>query len=107
MLKGKKVLSYTIASTLIAGTIFGINQAGAKEDKEKAKIENVIFLIGDGMGPTFMTAHRNMMDNPNTKEIEKTAFDANLAGTQTTHPEDEHQQRLCLVELKRITQRSQ
>jgi alkaline phosphatase len=91
MLKGKKALSFTIASSLVAGTIFGINQAGAKEDTEKAKIENVIFLIGDGMGPTFMTAHRNMMDNPNTKEIERTAFDANLVGTQTTHPEDEHQ----------------
>ncbi|WP_172194313.1 alkaline phosphatase [Saccharibacillus qingshengii] len=53
--------------------------------------KNVIFLIGDGMGPSYTTAYRYMKDKKSTPLMEKTAFDSYLVGAQTTYPEDEHQ----------------
>ncbi|GGN91132.1 alkaline phosphatase [Saccharibacillus kuerlensis] len=53
--------------------------------------KNVIFLIGDGMGPSYMTAYRYMKDKSSTPLMEKTVFDSYLVGAQTTYPEDEHQ----------------
>ncbi|MBS2970997.1 alkaline phosphatase [Metabacillus sp. KIGAM252] len=61
----------------------------AKMIKEKnPEIKNVIFLIGDGMGVPYTSAHRYMKDNPRTKDIELTEFDKHLVGMQTTHPDD-------------------
>ncbi|MBM7704415.1 alkaline phosphatase [Metabacillus iocasae] len=64
-------------------------EAVAKIKEENPEIKNVIFLIGDGMGQPYMTAHRYMKDNPKTPEIELTSFDKHFLGVQTTHSEDE------------------
>ena len=40
------------------------SEVNADENGSNAKIKNVIVLIGDGMGPSYMTAHRYMKDNP-------------------------------------------
>lgn len=53
--------------------------------------KNVIFLIGDGMGPSYTAAYRYMIDKASTPTMEKTVFDPYLVGMQTTYPEDEHQ----------------
>jgi alkaline phosphatase len=50
--------------------------------------KNVIYMIGDGMGPAFTTAYRYFKDDPNTKEIETTVFDSILTGMAHTYPDD-------------------
>lgn len=50
--------------------------------------KNVIFMIGDGMGPAFTTAYRYYKDDPATKEIETTVFDTMLKGMAHTYPDD-------------------
>ena len=42
--------------------------------------KNVIFMVGDGMGPSYNSAYRYYADNPNTKELDQTAFDKYLKG---------------------------
>jgi alkaline phosphatase len=88
----KKILPLAVVSSLALGSVIGLNQddteAKAKESKN-GKAKNVIFMIGDGMGVPYTTALRYMNDNPDTVEMEKTAFDPYLVGLQTTYPEDE------------------
>jgi alkaline phosphatase len=88
----KKILPLAVVSSLALGSVIGLNQdnteAKAKESKN-GKAKNVIFMIGDGMGVPYTTALRYMNDNPDTMEMEKTAFDPYLVGLQTTYPEDE------------------
>nr|WP_255404740.1 alkaline phosphatase [Thermoactinomyces sp. DSM 45892] len=65
---------------------------GAEAKKqEKDEIRNVIVLIGDGMGPSYMTAYRYFKDDPKTKVKEPTAFDPHFVGMQTTYSEDPHE----------------
>ncbi|MCC5801987.1 alkaline phosphatase [Rossellomorea vietnamensis] len=88
----KKFLPLAVVSSLALGSVIGMNQddteAKAKESKN-GKAKNVIFMIGDGMGVPYTTGLRYMNDNPDTVEMEKTAFDPYLVGLQTTYPEDE------------------
>lgn len=62
-----------------------------KESNKDAEIKNVIFLIGDGMGVSYLTAHRYMKDNPDTNQFEKTAFDHDIVGLQMTYSDDPEQ----------------
>lgn len=92
----KKAWPFAVVSSLALTSVvtWGVKHADVAQAAEKgnnAKIKNVIVLIGDGMGPSYTTAHRYMKDNPKTFEMEKTAFDQYLVGTQMTYPEDEHQ----------------
>ncbi|RLV61380.1 alkaline phosphatase [Parashewanella curva] len=48
--------------------------------------KNIIFMIGDGMGPTYTTAYRFYKDDPATKDIETTVFDRILVGMSRTSP---------------------
>ena len=50
------------------------------------KPKNIIYIIGDGMGPAYTTAYRYYKDNPNTEEIETTVFDRLLVGMARTSP---------------------
>ncbi|MGO2011994.1 MAG: alkaline phosphatase [Pseudoalteromonas sp.] len=50
--------------------------------------KNIIYMIGDGMGPAYTTAYRYFKDDPNTKEIENTVFDTMLTGMAHTYPDD-------------------
>ncbi|WP_028765985.1 alkaline phosphatase [Shewanella fidelis] len=51
--------------------------------------KNIIYLIGDGMGPAYTTAYRYYADNPQTKSVEKTIFDQLLVGMSSTYPDDD------------------
>ncbi|QFT87255.1 Alkaline phosphatase 3 precursor [Bacillus sp. THAF10] len=89
----KKLLTVTMAATLAVSGV-AINQASAdKEDdrNKKGEIRNVIFLIGDGMGNSYTSAYRSLKDDPNTPEVEDTAFDRYLVGMQSTHSSDEEE----------------
>ncbi|MBV7314265.1 alkaline phosphatase [Shewanella sp. NIFS-20-20] len=50
---------------------------------------NIIYLIGDGMGPAYTSAFRYFSDNPATPELDKTIFDQLLTGMASTYPDDD------------------
>ncbi len=92
----KKAWPFAVVTSLALTSVvtWGVTRSDVIKADGKAsdpKIKNVIVLIGDGMGPSYMTAHRYMKDNPKTFEMESTEFDNHFVGTQKTYPEDEHQ----------------
>ncbi|MCQ8878349.1 alkaline phosphatase [Pseudoalteromonas shioyasakiensis] len=50
--------------------------------------KNIIYMIGDGMGPVYTTAYRYYKDDATTKPIETTVFDTILTGMAYTYPDD-------------------
>ncbi|WP_417897974.1 alkaline phosphatase [Bacillus haimaensis] len=89
MALSKKLLTVAMASSLaVSGLAF--HQASAEKggNKKKGEIQNVIFLIGDGMGNSYTTGYRTLKDDPNTPEMEDTKFDPYLVGMQSTHSWD-------------------
>ncbi|WP_299491160.1 alkaline phosphatase [uncultured Shewanella sp.] len=57
-----------------------------EENPAPSRPNNIIIMIGDGMGPAYTTAYRYYQDNPDTEEIEHTVFDRLLVGMSSTHP---------------------
>ncbi|ACE83156.1 alkaline phosphatase III [Cellvibrio japonicus Ueda107] len=49
---------------------------------------SIIFVIGDGMGPSYTTAYRYFADDPATADIETSVFDELLVGMARTYPGD-------------------
>ncbi|UAL48011.1 alkaline phosphatase [Sutcliffiella horikoshii] len=87
----KKLLTVSMVASLAVSGV-AMNQVSAKkEDNNKEEIRNVIFLIGDGMGNSYTSAYRSLKDDPNTPEVEETAFDPYLVGMQSTHSSDEEE----------------
>ena len=88
----KKLIPFAVISSLAVAGYAGVStDTDAKSDnrkKNKNEIENVIFLIGDGMGPSYTTAYRSFMDDKTTPYMEKTAFDEYLVGAQETYSWD-------------------
>ncbi|ASS95062.1 alkaline phosphatase [Peribacillus simplex NBRC 15720 = DSM 1321] len=90
----KKVLPITLVSALAFGSLSwsAADRVSAKGNaKKEPEINNVIFLIGDGMGVSYTSAYRYLKDNPGTKVAERTEFDKYLVGQQMTYPEDSAQ----------------
>ncbi len=80
-------MSVVIAGVLVGSifTSFSLANDTVTADqnvKRQAKIKNVIFLIGDGMGPAYNTAYRYLQDDPSTPYMENTAFDEHFVGMQ-------------------------
>jgi len=50
--------------------------------------KNIIFMIGDGMGPAQIAAYRHFKDDPKTPQVETTIFDQLLVGSVSTDPYD-------------------
>ncbi len=89
---GKKLLPIAMVSALAVGTLAsGTPSIDAKVSPNQGKIKNVIFMIGDGMGPAYNTAYRSFKDDPSTPYMENTAFDEYLVGMQETYPWDEEE----------------
>lgn len=78
-------LTYTPTSKDSAATSTNVSP----EDSFKPK--NIIFLIGDGMSVSTMTAYRHYSDDLSTPEIDDTVFDHYLVGQQKTHSADENE----------------
>lgn len=97
-----RLATISVASAIVAGTALGSAQptyasGGGQDSNQNDEVsymgntknpKNVIFLVGDGMGPSYNSAYRYFADNPETKEMDKTAFDHYLAGNQRTNPDD-------------------
>ncbi|UFU00687.1 alkaline phosphatase [Radiobacillus kanasensis] len=92
----KKILPVAMVSAVVAGSLAGgFSVTEAKSDKDnhwgnwnRGKVKNVIFLIGDGMGPTYNTMYRYLKDDPSTPMMENTVFDEYLVGVQKTYSFD-------------------
>lgn len=82
--------AFTLAFSLGVSSLVTNHDVVKAETKPK-QVKNIIFMIGDGMGVSYLTAHRYMKDNPDTFVVENTTFDDYLIGMQSTNPEDEHQ----------------
>lgn len=95
----------TVAGSILAASVLGTSQisfasspgAGPEEQQNDNDAiafgntenpKNVIFMVGDGMGPSYNSAYRYFADNPDTKELDQTAFDKYLKGTNRTNPND-------------------
>lgn len=85
----KKAL-FLIASTALAIPAFapGIS-FGESQEPKLPKVKNIIFMVGDGMGMAYVTAHRYMKNNPATVVMEETEFDKHFVGMQKTYGEDD------------------
>ncbi|WP_270180940.1 alkaline phosphatase [Alkalihalobacillus sp. CinArs1] len=88
----KKAIPFAVVSTLAFSSFAGgAPETEAKSDKDlkvNGEIKNVIFLIGDGMGPVYNTAYRSFMDDKSTPYMEEVAFDKQLLGQQQTYSWD-------------------
>jgi alkaline phosphatase len=51
--------------------------------------KNIIMVVADGMGPAYVTAYRNFMDDPAIKGVEPVVFDRMLVGTASTYPAEQ------------------
>ncbi len=56
--------------------------------KEVDKPKNIIFMIGDGMGPAYTTAYRYYNSDPTSNIIQESVFDTILTGMARTYPDD-------------------
>lgn len=96
----KTIMKKLAPLVLVSGLAFGgfalvtstENSAQADPgDKSNAKIKNVIFLIGDGMGSQYTSAYRYFQDRADSPYTEDTAFDDYLIGMQETYSWDEEE----------------
>ena len=92
----------TIASSIVAASVLGASNvshasgsgtgpgenAQGQQGQDDAVAfgntknpKNVIFMVGDGMGPSFNTAYRYYKNQPGAKKMNATAFDKYLKGT--------------------------
>ncbi len=67
-------------STLLATMLPSLAHAAPK---------NIIYMIGDGMGPAYLAAYRYYQDNPATKTVESTIYDQLWVGVASTYPDDD------------------
>ncbi|MDM5337078.1 alkaline phosphatase [Fictibacillus enclensis] len=85
----KKWLPIALSTAVGLGAVSMSMHGDAKNlTKKEPKIKNVIFMIGDGMGPSATTALRYWKDDPDTMKMEKTAFDRYFVGKQMTYADD-------------------
>ncbi|MFY8352434.1 alkaline phosphatase [Pseudoalteromonas sp. SSM20] len=71
--------------SLIASAVLFSSTAIANVEAPK----NIIYMIGDGMGPAYTAGYRYYMDDPSTKVVEKTIFDELFVGMARTSPDDD------------------
>ena len=70
-------------------TIFGAHSAITPPSTTLITPKNIIYIIGDGMGPAYTSAYRYFNDDPATKAVEPTIFDQLLVGMASTYPDDD------------------
>ncbi len=91
----KKFLLVAVLSAVAFGSLIGTmsnSDVHAKEaGNNHAKVKNIIFLIGDGMGVSYTSAYCYLKDDPNTPVADRSEFDKYLVGQQMTYPEDHAQ----------------
>lgn len=81
-------MKYKLVLLTLTLVLFGCNEQKQVDTTTATptKPKNIIMVVGDGMGPAYISAYRYFHDEPNTAEIEKTVFDRNLVGMSSTYP---------------------
>ena len=51
--------------------------------------KNIIYMIGDGMGPSYVAAYRYYQHQPDQTKVANTVFDDLLTGMASTYPDDD------------------
>lgn len=51
--------------------------------------KNIIYMIGDGMGPAYLTGYRYYSDDISTKAVESTIYDQLWLGMASSYPDDD------------------
>lgn len=91
----RKMLALVVVLTVAFGSLISsLSGSDAKAEPQGTGlkgIKNIIVLIGDGMGPSYMTAYRYFKDDPSTQVMENTAFDPYLVGMAKTYSWDEEE----------------
>jgi len=85
-----RALTACLTLSILSSGIFTAQAAAttiAIEDEHLPR--NIIYLIGDGMGPAYTSAYRYYADNPDTRVVETTIFDDLLTGMASTYPDDD------------------
>ena len=90
------IVAATLLSSMNVSLASGTNTDNNKKQSNDEAIafgntknpKNVIFLVGDGMGPSFNTAYRYYQNDPSAKSMKPTTFDKYLKGTNRTYPND-------------------
>ncbi|MCW8875724.1 MAG: alkaline phosphatase [Kangiellaceae bacterium] len=83
-----------ISSALLSGcssnvvASFASEQSDLNSNSDHQSPKNIIFLVGDGMGPAAVKAYRMFKDDPNTPWEEKMTFDDYLVGSVNTNAID-------------------
>ncbi|MBM7552158.1 alkaline phosphatase [Thalassobacillus pellis] len=88
---GKKLLPVAAAASLVFAGFATTNAPDVEAKKHNgnnAEVKNIIFMVGDGMGPAFTTMLRYVNDDPSTKKMEPTVFDPYMVGAQKTYSWD-------------------
>lgn len=88
------LLAVIVFAAVSSLTGFFQDDVEAKPPKHKpnhGKVKNVIFLIGDGMGPAFTSAYRYLKNDSDNQFAKRTAFDNYLVGRQMTYPQDQEE----------------
>lgn len=78
--------SSLIKFTLLCLLTFSSAFISAINAQTKAPPANIIMVIGDGMGPAYMTAHRYLHRDQQSTYIQPTVFDRHLVGLSSTYP---------------------
>ncbi|WP_298442838.1 alkaline phosphatase [uncultured Ferrimonas sp.] len=55
----------------------------------QAEVKNVIYMVGDGMGPAYLTAYRYYLAGAPGSKVTPTVFDQLLVGSASTYPDDD------------------
>ncbi|WP_214000717.1 alkaline phosphatase [Arsukibacterium sp.] len=55
----------------------------------EAAPKNIIYMIGDGMGPSYVAAYRYYQRDPAAAEVANTVYDELLTGMASTYPDDD------------------
>ena len=91
----KKILPTLLPTLLVTALASACNATQSPDNSISSTInkvttdvpvKNIIMVIADGMGPSYITAYRNFADDPTTDVIERTVFDDYYVGTASTYP---------------------
>lgn len=74
----------------VVGTVGGLNVSAEEMSTTGIKPKNIIFMIGDGMGPNYLAAYRYFKHGDSVVDsVNATIFDEHWVGVAKTYPHDE------------------
>lgn len=82
-------LLFCLASAPVSAQTSTAHTSSAHTSSAQISPRNIIFMIGDGMGPAYTAGYRYYKDDRTTPAVEATVFDRLLVGSASTYPDDD------------------